>query len=370
MSKIIVFLADGTWNGTNVTANEDGQTTATNVLKFYHNLAGDDTLDSWQHAGEGERVAMDASRNVTQIAKYLHGVGDSSNIIERLLGGAFGAGIVSRIVRGYTFICRNYQPGDKIIIAGFSRGAYTARALGGMITKAGLMDYAKLNIQSKEDAYRYGFYVWSYYRQRRATSLANRLINQLWSTVESCGYMVGEEHMITNVPIEAIGVWDTVGSLGIPVYGNNNQRLDLFRFADTALNPLVKNGFHALAVDEFRADFNYTAWDARAGIEQRWFCGGHGDVGGGYEQAQLIDIASAWMMDRLVLGGNGIMTKTPLPVLLQPDYRGAMHDESQNPPFSLGLKIKRAILANHTIDASVLQRRNDATMHYRPTNLP
>lgn len=368
MSKVIAFLADGTWNGSNVDQDNDGQTTATNVLKLYHNLAGDDTLDSWQLRGEGERVLINgANRTIIQHAKYLHGVGDSDNVIERLLGGAFGAGIISRIVRGYTFICRNYQPGDKIVIAGFSRGAYTARALAGMITKAGVMDYAKLNIASKEDAYRYGFYVWAYYRQQRNANLAQKLINNLWLQVQSAGFQVGEEHMIRYVPVEAVGVWDTVGSLGLPVYQEENKRVDLFRFADTALNPLVKNGFHALAVDEFRADFNYTPWDARAYVEQRWFVGGHGDVGGGYEQPQLSDIALGWMSQQL--GTVGLLYNSPLPILPQPDYRGQMHDESRNGVFALAAKIKRSITADQVIDESVNQRRQDAAMQYAPSNV-
>jgi uncharacterized protein (DUF2235 family) len=128
MSKVIAFLADGTWNGVGVDKDQDGVPEATNVLKLYHNLAGDESIESFTLDNESERVAMDNNRNISQIAKYLHGVGDSDNPIHKMLGGAFGAGLISRIVRGYTFISRNYEPGDKIIIVGFSRGAYTARA--------------------------------------------------------------------------------------------------------------------------------------------------------------------------------------------------------------------------------------------------
>lgn len=373
MSKTIVFLADGTWNGTDVDKDDDGIPAATNVLKLYHNLAGDETLDSWTRAGEGEKVLMDADRNVVQIAKYLHGVGDSKRLFNRLLGGAFGMGLISRIVRGYTFICRNYQPGDRIFIAGFSRGAYTARALGGMITKAGLMDYAKLNIQSKEEAYHYGLYVWAYYRQQKVVRLNEDAVNDLWMQVQSCAFQVGEEHMITGVPIEAIGVWDTVGSLGLPIYGRENKRVDLFRFADTDLNPLVQRGYHALAIDEHRADFDFTPWTPRAGIDQRWFIGGHTDVGGGYEEAELSDFAYSWMADQLAAPsarGAGLQYKSPLPVLPAPDYRGLIHDESRRFPFVLGLKVDRAIPADANIDASVHVRRADATMNYAPRNLP
>jgi uncharacterized protein (DUF2235 family) len=88
----------------------------TNVLKIFVNMQGNDTLHDWTKSNEQERVAFDAAGKPVQIAKYLHGVGDSSNRLVHLLGGMFGAGIITRIVRGYTFISRNYEPGDKIVL--------------------------------------------------------------------------------------------------------------------------------------------------------------------------------------------------------------------------------------------------------------
>src|ERR1700676_2203471 len=146
MPKNIVFCADGTWNGpsevtgVSVTDTDDTagevQTTVgnvTNVFKLFSNLPGHVTIETLGSRLEQERVATDDTGTPLQVAKYLHGVGDSMNPIIKLLGGAFGVGIIARIVRGYTFISRNYSPGDAIYIVGFSRGAYTARALAGMI---------------------------------------------------------------------------------------------------------------------------------------------------------------------------------------------------------------------------------------------
>ncbi len=367
MPKTIAFLADGTWNGIKVDSDQDGVPESTNVLKLYHNLAGDDSIESFTLADEGERVALDADRNVLQIAKYLHGVGDSGNAIIKLLGGAFGAGIISRIVRGYTFISRNYQPGDRIIIAGFSRGAYTARALGGMIAKAGLLDYAKFNFADKEQAYQCGLYVWAYYRQQQQKNLAARAVDLLWRKVIGIGTEIGEEQMIANVPIAAIGVWDTVGSLGIPVYDRSeDSRLDLFRFADNDLSSKVAQGFHALAIDEHRADFTPTHWNARAGVEQAWFCGAHADVGGGYEESGLSDFALAWMSDRL--GDAGLRYKNPPPVLAAGDLNATLHDSWNALPYKLKPPYLRPIAVDARVHQSVQQRRATIAM-YQPPNL-
>ena len=366
MPKIIAFLADGTWNGVNVDSDQDGVPEVTNVLKLFNNLAGDDTLESFALADEGERVALDADRNLVQIAKYLHGVGDSDNPIIKLLGGAFGAGIISRIVRGYTFISRNYRPGDSIVIAGFSRGAYTARALGGMIAKAGLMDYARLNITDKEQAYRCGLYVWAYYREQQQKNLAQRAIGAVWRKVLGIGTEIGQEHMITNVPIAAIGVWDTVGALGIPVYASEDRRLDLFRFADTDLSGLVNNGFHALAIDEHRVDFAPTMWNPRSGIEQVWFAGAHADVGGGYEETGLSDFGLAWMADRL--GRIGLQYKDPLPIVPAGNIAGELHDSWNALPYRLRPPFMRPIANDATVHVSVRDRRS-ALANYQPGNL-
>jgi len=95
---------------------------------------------------------LDAGDNVAQIAKYMHGVADSTTFVMRLQGGTLGVGVVARIVRGYTFISRHYRSGDAIHIAGFSRGAYTARALAGMIAKVGLFNPAAYDAGDKNQA--------------------------------------------------------------------------------------------------------------------------------------------------------------------------------------------------------------------------
>lgn len=366
MSKVIAFLADGTWNGVGVDKDQDGVPEATNVLKLYHNLAGDESIASFSLDNESERIALDDDRNVLQIAKYLHGVGDSDNPLHKMLGGAFGAGLISRIVRGYTFISRNYEPGDKIIIVGFSRGAYTARALGGMIAKDGLLDYKALNITSKEEAYQYGLYVWASYREKRVESLARKAINLIWKKVVCLGKEVHIEQMIRDVPIHAIGVWDTVGAMGIPVYGDENTRMDLFRFADTDLSAKVKNGFHALAIDEHRADFAPTPWTPRAGIEQAWFVGAHADVGGGYEESDLSDFGLQWMAEKLQVNGDGLRFKDPLPVMPNGKFVSDIHDSWNALPYKLKPRAMRMIANDASLHQSVKLRQEAVAIQYQP----
>ena len=154
----IVFCADGTWNRPGTDDSADQPSYPTNVFKIFTNLAGVDDAMDIRAADEQERLATGAT---TQIAKYLHGVGDSDNILVKLLGGATGAGIIARIVRGYTFISRNYVPGAKIFLIGFSRGAYTVRALAGLIQAQGLLDPAQLPLATdKGQAYRLAAAVW------------------------------------------------------------------------------------------------------------------------------------------------------------------------------------------------------------------
>src|SRR5439155_14197616 len=108
---------------------------------------------------------------------YLHGVGDSRNFLVKILGGGGGAGLITRIVRGYTFVSRNYAPNDRIFLLGFSRGAYTVRALAGLIAARGLLDAGApgQNLDDRENAYRLGSAVWFDYRREALAAEPLRL---------------------------------------------------------------------------------------------------------------------------------------------------------------------------------------------------
>src|SRR5258705_235832 len=160
MDKNVVFLADGTWNSPDQDENSDDSPDYTNVYKLFLALKGTDPAGAMKSEREQEKAWR--ADGIAQVAKYIHGVGDSSNPVTRIVGGVFGVGIISRVVRGNTFISRNYEPGARIHIIGFSRGAYTARALAGLIVSQGLLNQ-KIT-QDKELAYRCGKEAWYRYR--------------------------------------------------------------------------------------------------------------------------------------------------------------------------------------------------------------
>jgi uncharacterized protein (DUF2235 family) len=315
MAKTIVFCADGTWNGPGKPDDNGQSSGTTNVLKLFLSLKGKDTPDTVMLGDEQEKTYSDAN-GLQQVAKYLHGVGDSRNILVRLMGGAFGAGTITRIVRGYTYVSRQYAPGDRIVLVGFSRGAYTARALAGFIVAKGLLSPGN-NLADKENAYRLGAAAWYAYRREMNTDASwlsrfDSIITDLPGFVTS---KLPEGSFITNIPIQAVAVWDTVGALGIPQYALNGERLDIFQFVSNDLSDRVAYGIHAISIDEERRDFTPTLWSDRRQVTQALFAGAHADVGGGYpadaDQSGLSDASLAWMRGQLSDPNIGVMMDGP-----------------------------------------------------------
>ncbi len=358
--KTIAFCADGTWNGPGQTDGDDATMRTTNVYKLFVNLDGRDTAETALLANEQERVLADADGTVRQWAKYLHGVGDSNNFLARLVGGVVGAGLIARIVRGYTFISRNYLAGDRIVIVGFSRGAYTARALAGLIAAKGLLDATQSDLTDKENAYRLGSAVWFAYRQ---AALQNNpdLLGRLEETVLDLPHFFTRppaDDRLIKAPIETVAVWDTVGSLGIPAFNLQAERIDSFQFADRALSAVVKRGIHAVAVDEQRADFTPTLWDADARITQVLFPGTHGDVGGGHPtsatESGLSDCALVWMTRQLTAVGVAF-APTPTYVAAQL-ATGTAHQPWLHSPWNLLLRSPRKFPAGLRLAQCLLDR--------------
>jgi hypothetical protein len=353
--KNIIFCADGTWNSPNQDENYDGKADPSNVYKLFMNLVGNLSPGSIRVADEQEKASDQ------QVAKYIHGVGDSRNPIDKLMGGAFGSGVIARIVRGYTFISRNYNAGDSIYLVGFSRGAYTVRALAGMIASQGLLKPDCVN-QGQELAYLSGAEAW--YRYRKAT-LAKPSLPHLAEVLSNMHAFVGQGHLndddfIPNVSIKAVGVWDTVGAMGVPEFAAGGERIDAFNFADTKLNQKVKYGFHALSRDEQRRDFTPTLWNERADVTQLIFSGAHADVGGGYpmlnHESELSDGALQWMTKQL--SNIGVQFSTPpqyppTPNPLGTAHKPWLHFPFNVPAFTLGKRVFPAGILEH---ASVAAR--------------
>jgi uncharacterized protein (DUF2235 family) len=382
MSKHIVFCADGTWNNPNEDQNQDQTADPTNVYKLFVGLAGTLDAGSMLLADEQEKTLTEGGAP-TQVAKYLHGVGDSRNPILKLMGGAFGSGIISRIVRGYTFISRHYAAGDLISIVGFSRGAYTARALAGLIASQGLLR-TELTAD-KEQAYRSGAQAW--YRYRRAAlrnpfNLASlsEIVADLPAFLSQGSLQDGD---LLPVPaLNAVGVWDTVGAMGIPIYASGGRQ-DVFRFADTKLSDKVLNGFHAVALDERRDDFVPTLWEPADRIVQVLFPGAHADVGGGYpasnSESGLSDGALQWMAQRL--DEAGLRFQAGWMDRIYPDPTGFAHQPWAHLPWTLpgvalgprtfpaGMAVHPSVAARKAAGA-VVAEPGAAAAPYAPTNLP
>lgn len=383
MAEKIVFCADGTWNSPDKDANDDHMPDWTNVYKFFLSLDGALSVDSLNDADEQEK-SLAAGAKVRQVAKYIHGVGDSRNPVVKLLGGALGAGVIARIVRGYTFISRNYEPGAQIYIVGFSRGAYTARALAGLIASQGLL--APQLTADKELAYRRGAAAWYRYRQAGLAQrkswlgkLRDVVAPDLPAFVSSNTLKPGD--LVPDVPVAAVGVWDTVGAMGVPIYALDKDRIDAFKFADTQLNAKVSKGFHAIALDERRADFSPTLWDDAPNVEQMLFPGAHADVGGGYptveRQSELSDGALLWMIDKLQ--GAGVLFAPTRPFAVKADATGTAHRPWDGIPFKAMPKATRkfrklpehpSIAVRVKAPAVLADPKDKAPAPYAPTNRP
>ena len=336
MPKNIIFCADGTWNGPGAT-DDDLSGQVTNVYKMFINLDGADDPDSALLANEQERrLVVDGT--TLQCAKYLHGVGDSGNYLVKVLGGTVGAGLIARIVRGYTFISRNYEAGDKIYIIGFSRGAYTARALAGLIASKGLLDARQYDLDDRKAAYQRGAAVWYAYRKAALDTAGDRL-QRLQEALYDLPHFIftgPDADKLVDTDIEAVAVWDTVGSLGIPQFALREGRVDGFQFADQNLSAKVHRGLHAVAVDEQREDFTPTLWTSDPRIKQVLFPGAHSDVGGGYptpKEGALSDCSMAWMTGELRTLGVRFSAEPKYTV--HPFPKAASHQPWLEPPWTL-----------------------------------
>lgn len=235
-----------------------------------------------EHVSNIEKLARAVRAGVLpdgtqQVVCSLGGVGARGYRVDQVLGGAFGYGLTRNVVDGYRFLALNYEPGDEIWVFGYSRGAYTARSVVGMVSAVGLLTPEALvtdRLGAAERAYR------DRSPQRSARQAAFRRL-----------------HSRDGVRVTFLGVFDTVGALGVP--GPARART---RFHDVRLSPLVDRARQALAIDEHRITFAPCLWevpdgDAAGRVEQVWFPGTHGDVGGGGARSGLADIVLQWMAD-------------------------------------------------------------------------
>jgi len=269
MPKKLVIFCDGTWN--------KPTRYSTNVLRM---LQATESKDGDENA---------------QLVHYIAGVGTQRSL--RFRGGAFGYGISENIRNAYSFIVSNYERGDEIFLFGFSRGAFTARSIAGLVRNFGVL--MRQHLPCAGLAY-------NHYRDKK---------DKDWHPAGSKTKEFRKKYCVdADTKIKFLGVWDTVGALGAPygaVLGWIIDKLFKCSFHDTTLSTYVLSAYHAIAKDERRWPFRPTSWKlqpehedrnnksmkARGYLlyEEKWFAGVHGDVGGGCELTGLSDCALEWM---------------------------------------------------------------------------
>ena len=345
MSKNIIVCYDGT-------GNEYGANN-TNVVGIFEKILRDDNQVAFYDPGVGTFDPLGKT------------IGKKMGMV---LSKAFGYGLRQNIEDGYEYLMNNYKPedpenpdaNDKLFIFGFSRGAYTARALAGMINRFGILQQGSKNLIP---------YVSKYYLNRELGREKEQQFKRTYC--HPC-----KPHFI--------GVWDTVGSLG-----HINGR----KFKDNILNKDVKYGYQAIAIDEQRKKFPVSLWnESEIGedqyIEQVWFSGVHSDVGGWYKERELSDIALGWMLDRAEKHGLRVeegwqkslsqdpTTTGDVKIGMDPwrwktwigkdTYATGLLHQSRNGFWKLWSPVKREIPAGANIHRSVLDRM-DKVEAYNPT---
>lgn len=248
----------------------------------------------------------DTSRDgIPQVVNYQAGVGTMGGRASRAFSGATGFGLKENMREAYTYLAINWKAGDEMFLMGFSRGAFTARSIGGMIGALGLLTRTGLPYFNEI------FEDWEHRFDDRYESKYpdTPFPNKGPFDQHYVDELVKRGLTIMNVPIKAICCWDTVGSLGIPKtgllssVGIMNPGVHEYEFYDTRLHPCIENAFQALALDERRSPFAPALWEKRdndrTNLVQCWFPGVHSNVGGGYDDQDLANITLAWMMSKL-----------------------------------------------------------------------
>lgn len=284
--KRLVVCCDGTWSTLN-------QKLLTNVALTARAIS-----------------ARDADGN-PQIVYYDDGIGVEVSRLNRF-NAATGRGLDYKILEAYEFLTLNYEPGDQIYLFGYSRGAYTVRSLGGLVRKCGVLQRAHADKAAA---------ALELYRERHLTPDGPEATEfraqyaAAWPKLDASGMqtVMSSGAATYDLRIKYIGVWDTVGALGIPIKAPfSNRSNPKYEFHDLALSRAVLNARQAVAIDERRKPFSPTLWtnleafnvEGQAPrVEQLWFPGDHGGVGGGGLTRKLSAGALMWVLEGAEMTG-------------------------------------------------------------------
>ncbi len=361
--KVLIVCCDGTWNRPD--QMDRGRPAPTNVVKIARLLNGRD------RSGRPQWVYYDA------------GVGSSNRLVDRLFGGAFGVGVNRNIKQAYRWLAGQYEEGDRICLFGFSRGAYTVRSLAGMIRNVGLLRRGELTPDNIDEAFRI-------YRSRRREDRPDGARAQSFVETRSrLPYRLEKGRGVGNDMLYFIGVWDTVGALGIPhawwlprwLHRVLRRLAALFLpllpqdFHDVRLSRFVRHACQALALDERRRAFAPAIWQQAPDavgqtLEQRWFPGVHCNVGGGYADTGLSDLALQWMIARAAAAEIGFRS-LEVADTLKPDALGELRDSAGGLTALAGVSPRHPMRGAGTAEAmdEALARRYWRDPSYRPPRL-
>ncbi len=315
--KRLVLCLDGTWN------DNRADVRPTNVAKLHKVIAAHD------------------ANGLAQVSHYVSGIASAGGEKLAFLKGAVGYGVAANIQKAYALIVQSYEAGDDIHIFGFSRGAFEARSLASLIHLVGV---AKNGGFTAADA-------WAVYVQSEKV----RDTQKLSSLQASAHYPVR---------IRCLGVWDTVGNIGNPFFAGTPLSRSV-SFHDLTLHDTVDVALHALSIDEKRGTFRPSLWTLPEGesppphqrVEQVWFAGTHADVGGGWRETGLADVALIWMAKRASETTGLAIDWEALNASARPDPLGPQHDSLTGKIFGLARLVPFVRPIGQSIEAISPMRR-------------
>lgn len=330
--KRIVICADGTWNEPEKVSEDTGRPQPTNVLKV------------------ARAVKARASDGCDQVVYYHKGVGTLGRT-DQWTGGAFGNGMELNVRDLYRFLVYNYEDKDQIFLFGFSRGAFTVRTLVGFMAQIGLLQ--------KDDEY-YTRKMYALYES--STPVGSPKWIEAFKRIK--------EHR-PMPPVEFIGVWDTVGALGVPGVLGGLLHRGKYKYHEIGLHPNVRHAYHALALDERRKPFAPSLFSRPAAwqgvLEQAWFPGVHSNVGGSYSPDGLANEALHWMVEKAE--GCGLEFDSAFLDHYKPCFNSTLNDSMSMLYRSMVRAVEIMPGDGQCIHQAALDRVALAAMKYAPINL-
>lgn len=334
MTRNVVIGVDGTWNRPD--QFDRGRQVPGNVVKMVR--------------------AVSANSDIPQLKYYDSGVG-TDGWFDKLWGGVAGRGLFGSMRKAYHWLVEHWQEDDRLFLFGFSRGAFTVRSLAGMLALCGLPARRDENISAEAaNIYR------THDKEKRLHSAE----------------LFRKKYHCHDVPVHFLGVWDTVGAMGLPTRGPvGSLTRARHQFHSVCLGNNVRHARQALAINEQRAAFEPSLWMPPApssleSVQQLWFAGVHSNVGGGYVCSGLSDIALSWMMEEATALGL-VLNPAYVSRRVDPDEFGELRDSLSalyRTPLAGGLPRLRSIgtgALGEGIHESVFKRWHSPS---RPDEMP